>query len=100
MNSESEQSIPSRGSHGMDVPLLLDAIGDCLAQVDPFNQRCVVVLNTPERKKAHKALFRLKQMFSDDAEASRKLKEITPSNSELIEMAKQSKPPDWLAESD
>ena len=69
-----EPSPASAGSLGMGVPLLLDAIGDCLAQVDPFDQRCVVVLNTPERRKAHMALFRLKQMFSDDAEVLRKLK--------------------------
>jgi hypothetical protein len=95
-----EPSPASVGSQGMDVSVLLDAIGECLSQIDPFDRRCVVVLNTPERRKAHKALFRLKQMFSDDAEASRKLKKITPRNSELIEMAKQSKSPDWLTESD
>jgi len=57
-----EPSPASAGSHVMGVPLLLDAIGDCLAQVDPFDQRCVVVLNTPERRKAHKALWQLRQM--------------------------------------
>jgi hypothetical protein len=57
-----EPSSASAGSHGMDVSVLLDAIGDCLAQVDPFDQRCVVVLNTPERRQAHKAFWQLKRM--------------------------------------
>jgi hypothetical protein len=59
-----EMSAASRGSHAAEVPELLGAIGECLAQIDPFDQRCVMVLNTPERRKAHKALWQLQQMAS------------------------------------
>jgi hypothetical protein len=60
-NEVDEMSAGSRGSHADEVSELLGAIGECLAQIDPFDQRCVMVLNTPERRKAHKALWRLKQ---------------------------------------
>jgi hypothetical protein len=66
MTDANEQSIPSRGSHGSDVSAMLDAIGDCLSQVDPFDPRCIVCLSTPERRKAHKALWQLRKMLAGD----------------------------------
>jgi len=62
MSDVDERSAAMLGSHAAEVSGLLDAIGECLAQIDPFDQRCVMVLNTPERRKAHKALWRLKQI--------------------------------------
>jgi hypothetical protein len=48
-----------------DVDAMLDDIGACLAQIDPFSDKCLVAMNTPERRKAHKSLSQLRQSLAD-----------------------------------